>query len=119
MRRTPPLAARLKDIIVFGAVSSLPLAGVLAHNWTVSGALTARRGKSGQSLSDGLCQIGEVFREWVVPSNGLDGLDYLLWTAAGLVVVADRTASPRWGLELALPLGVFALRSKRSSGGMA
>ena len=129
VRRTPPLAVRLKDAVVFGAVSSLPLAGVLTHNWVVSGTLTGRSGKSGQSLSAGLHQIGEVFREWVVPSNGVDGLGYLLWMAAGLVVVAgvvvgvagrslgidgqdggkkDRTAS-RLGLGPALPFGMFAL----------
>ncbi len=129
VRRTPPLAVRLKDAVVFGAISSLPLAGVLARNWAISGTLTARRGKSGQSLSAGLSQIVEGFREWVVPSNGLDGLGYLLWTAVGLVVAGmvvgvaglglgygragwrekNRTASPRWRLGLALPFGVFAL----------
>ena len=130
VRRTPPLAVRLKDAVVFGAVSSLPLAGVLTCDGVVSGPLTARIGESGQSLSDGLGQVGAVFREWGVPSDGLDGLDYLLWTAAGLVVVAgvvvgvagrslgmggqdggeeDRTASPRLGLGPVLPFGGFAL----------
>ena len=130
VRRTPPLAVRLKDTVVFGAVSSLPLAGVLTRNWMISGTLTRRHGASGQSLSAGLCQIGETFRQWVGLSNGLDGLGYLLWTAVGLVVVAgvvvgvagrsvgmggqdggeqDRTASPRLGLGPALLFGVFAL----------
>ncbi len=130
VRRTPPLAARLKDTIVFGAVSSLPLAVVLTLNWTISGTPIKRHGASGQSLSTGLCQIGEVFREWVVPSNELDGFGYLLWIAAGLVVVAgavvgvagrsvgmggqdggekDRRALPYLGLGPALPFGVFAL----------
>ena len=53
-RRTPPLVSRLKDAIVFGTVSSVPLAGVLMHNWAVSGGLSGRREMSGQSLSDGL-----------------------------------------------------------------
>ena len=127
VRRTPPLTARLKDAVVFGAISSLPLAGVLTRNWTISGTLTGKRGASGQSLSDGLCQIGEVFRAWVVPSNGLDGLGYLLWTAAGLVGVAGVVVGGSrlfkvWqvagkgsdgvaarGLGPALPFGVFAL----------
>ena len=129
VRRTPPLAVRLKDAIVFGAISSLPLAVVLTRNKMISGTLTARSGASGQSLSAGLYQIGETFRQWVGLSNGLDGLGYLLYTAVGLVVVAGvvvevawrgrygragwrgtgRTASPRLGLGPALPFGVFAL----------
>ena len=79
---------RLKDAIVFGAVSSLPLAGVLTRNWTVSGTLTGRRDGSDQSLAEGLSQVAEVFREWVVPPNAPDGLAYLLWLAVGLVGLA-------------------------------
>ena len=128
VRRLPPLAVRLKDAIVFAAISSLPLAVVLTRNWTISGSLTGRPGVSGQALSDGLHRTGKVFREWVVPSNGLDGLGYLLWTAVGLVVVAgvvvgvaglgvgmagwrekDRTTAPRLESGPALPFGVFAL----------
>ena len=86
VRRTPPLATRLKQAIVFGAVSSLPLAGVLTRNWAVSGTLTGRGDDppSGQSLSAGLHQIAEVFRGWIVPLSAPDGLAYLL----GLVVAA-------------------------------
>ena len=88
VRRPLPLAARLKDAVVFGAVSSLPLAGVLTRNWTVSGTLTGFRKGSGQSLSDALGQVAEVFRAWVIPPNAPDGVGYLLWTAVGLVVAA-------------------------------
>ena len=87
-RRTPPLAARLKDALAFGTVSSVPLAGVLIHNWAISGSLTGRKEMSGQSLSDGLSQIVEVFREWVVPPNTPDGVAYLLWLVVGLVGLA-------------------------------
>jgi len=100
--------ARLRHTLVFGAISSLPLLAVLAHNWTVygpeggydpfwendlaaSGTLTeveVRRG-SGQSLSEGLSQTVEVFDEWVVPPNTPDGVAYLLWLAVGLVVLAS------------------------------
>ena len=86
--RTPPLATRLKDALAFGTVSSVPLAGVLVHNWAVSGGLTGRKEMSGQSLSDGLSQIGEVFGEWVVPPNTPDGVAYLLWLVVGLVGIA-------------------------------
>ena len=119
VRRPLPLAARLKDAVVFGAVSSLPLAGVLTHNWAVSGTLTGRRDGSGQSLSEGLSQVAEVFREWVVPPNAPDGLAYLLWLAVGLVGLAGavvvrratrmRQPPPSFRLEPALPFGAFAL----------
>ena len=112
VRRTPPLAARLKDAIVFGAVSSLPLAGVLTRNWAVSGTLTGRDGQtqSGQSLSAGLHQIAEVFGEWVVPPNAPDGVAYLLWLAVAAVGLAGAAAAPAYfRLGPALPFGMFAL----------
>ena len=87
-RRTPPLAARLKDALAFGTVSSVPLAGVLVHNWAVSRSLTGRKEMSGQSLSDGLSQIANVFGEWVVPPNTPDGVAYLLWLVVWLVGLA-------------------------------
>ena len=122
--RTRPLAARLKDAVVFGAVSSLPLAGVLTYNWAISGSLTGYRKESGQSLSDVLSRVADVCRAWVIPPNAPDGFDYLLWTAAGLVVAAgavvvgsglglglggkDRPASPLCGLGPIIPFGGFA-----------
>ena len=119
--RTRSLAARLKDAVVFGAVSSLPLAGVLTRNWAISGTLTGGRSGSGQSLSDGLSQVVDGFRGWVIPPNTPDGLGYLLSIAAGLVVLAAgavvfcRVAaygrggkSPSFGLGPVLPFGVFA-----------
>ncbi len=125
VRRTPPLAARLKDALAFGTVSSVPLAGVLVHNWAISGSLTGRKEMSGQSLSDGLSQIVEVFGEWVVPPNVPDGVAYLLWLVVGLVGLAavvlgvprmrsnshkpDPVTPPSVGLGPMLPFGGFAL----------
>ena len=130
--RTLPLAARLKDAVVFGAVSSLPLAGVLTRNWAVSGTLTGYRRGSGESLFDSLSQVVDAFREWVMPSDAVEWFAYLLWrvtglstpdwfgsllwTTTGLVVVAmvavvvlsGRGKSPSFGLGPALPFGVFA-----------
>ena len=119
-RRTPPLAARLKDAVVFGAVSSLPLAVVLTRNWAISGTLTGKRERRGQSLSDvsdGLSQVVDVFQEWVIPPDAPDGL--LLWTAVGLVGAAGlgavglnlrlRPGSLLLGLGPALPFGGFAV----------
>ena len=127
VRRAPPLAARLKDSVVFGAVSSIPLVGCLMRVWAISGNLTGWRGASGQSLSDSLSQVADVFRGWVTPPNALDWLGYLLWIAVGLVVLADRgfgmggqdegggdkeTDRPAvlsFGLGPALPFGVFVV----------
>ena len=131
-RRTPPLAARLQDAIVYGAISSMPLAAVLTRNWAVSGTLTGGRGGAGLSLSASLSQVADVFREWVIPLNAPDEFGYLLWPAAGLVVVVavgvvvvvsgrglgrgrkdrggtERTAPSLLGLGPALPFGGFAL----------
>ena len=120
--RARPLAARLKDAIVFGAVSSMPLAGVLTHNWAISGTLTGPRNKSRYSPSDLLSRVEDTFRDWMIPPNTPDGLGYLLWMVAGLVVLAagavvvwsGRSAgkggpSPSFGLGPALPFGVFAV----------
>ena len=112
--------ARLRHTLVFGAVSSLPLLAVLARNWTVSETLTGRDTKgSGQSLSEGLSQTVEVFREWVVPPNAPDGLAYLLWLAVGLVGLAGAVVALRghhspkrpayFRLGPVLPFGWFAL----------
>ena len=120
--RARPLAARLKDAVVFGAVSSMPLAGVLTHNWAISGALTGPRNKSRYSPSDLLSRVEDTFRDWMIPPNAPDGLGYLLWTVAGLVVLAAGAVvvwsgrsigrggkSPSFGLGPALPFGVFAV----------
>ena len=132
VRRTPPLAARLKDTVVFGAISSIPLAGVLTRNWILSDTLTGGRSGSGQSLFDSLSQVVDVFREWVIPRDAVEWFAYLLrratrlstsdwfgsllWATTGLVVVAmvavvvlsGRGKSPSFGLEPVLPFGVFA-----------
>ena len=120
VRRAQPLAARLKDAVVFGAVSSMPLAGVLTRNWAISGTLTGPRGESGESLSDSLIQVADGFRDWVIPPNAPDGLGYLLSIAAGLVILAagavvvwsgrsvGRGGQP-FGLGPVLPFGVFVV----------
>ena len=122
VRRALPLAVRLKHVVVFGAVSSIPLAGVLTRNWAVSGTLTGRKTGAGQSPSDSLSQVVDVFREWVVSPHAPDWLGYILWIAAGLVVVLaglglgvggskekDRSGSSLFGLGPALLFGVFAI----------
>ena len=72
-RRNVPVRQRLKHAFAFGAISSLPLAGVMARNQRVSGTLfgvrteAAGQGPSGQSLFDSLGQIVEVFQQWADP----------------------------------------------------
>ncbi len=123
VRRTPPLATRLKDASVFGATASLPLAGVLTRNWAIAGTPTGPRSGSGQSPAEGLSRVVEVFREWLIPPNSLDGLGPLLWITAGLVVVVsglglgyrregrmgENKGKDRFGLGPVLPFGGFAL----------
>ena len=67
-RRNVPVGERLKHALAFGAISSLPLAGVMVRNQLVSGTLTGDRSVvSGQSLFDSLGQIVEVFQQWADP----------------------------------------------------
>ena len=72
-RRNVPVRQRLKHALAFGAISSLPLAGVMVRNQLVSGALfgvrteAAGQGPSGQSLFDSLGQVVEVFQQWADP----------------------------------------------------
>ena len=84
VRRAPPFSTRLKDAGVFSVVSSLPLAGVLVHNWVIKGSLTGPRHGLGSSLSDVLNRVADLLQEWVIPPNALDGLGYLLWRVTGL-----------------------------------
>ena len=123
--------ARLRQTLVFGAVSSVPLLAVLVRNWAVTGHLTRATGYRapvGQSLSDGLSQAIESFRAWVVPPNAPDGLAYLLGLAVATVGLAstavilraarsrsdngrkDPEAAPAYlRLGPVLPFGAFAL----------
>ena len=117
-RRAPPLATRLKQAIVFGAVSALPLLAVLAYNWAVSDTLTGARPGSGQSPFDGLSPVADIFRAWAIPPNAPDGFGSLLGMVAGLVMLAagavvvldwSRLRHEWHGLGPALPFGVFAV----------
>ena len=116
-RRAPPLATRLKQAIVFGAVASVPLLAVLAYNWAVSDTLTGARPGSEQPLSDGLSRAADVFQAWAIPPNAPDGFGYLLGMVAGLVMLAagaivvldwSRLRHEWHRLGPVLPFGVFA-----------
>ena len=117
--------ARWKHTLVFGAVSSLPLLAILAHNWAITGHLTQATGHrtepSRQSLFAGLHQTVEVVREWIVPLKTPDGLAYLLgMTVAAIVLISaaavlrgrqpdPEAAPPSFGLGPALPFGAFTV----------
>ena len=67
-RRNVPVRQRLKHALAFGAISSLPLAAVLARNYLVGGTLAKDRSlASGQPLFDSLSQIAAVFYGWANP----------------------------------------------------
>ena len=115
--------ARLKQTLGFGAIASLPLLGVLAHNWAGTGHLTEATSKkplfAEQSLAAGLIQIVEVLGEWAIPPNAPDGLAYLLCLVVGLAGLAgatvvlhrhpECTAPVYFRLEPAIPFGGFAV----------
>ena len=68
LRREAPVRERLKDTLVFGAISSLPLAVVMLRNQLAAGTpLGDRSGASGQSMFDSLYQIVVVFEGWANP----------------------------------------------------
>lgn len=85
--RGAPFADRLRRAGLFCAAALIPLAVVLVRNWTVSGFLTGPRVGTGQSLADSLSQVTRVLGGWVVPANAPDWTAYLLWPAAGLLVL--------------------------------
>ena len=88
-RRNAPVRERLKHALAFGAISSLPLAAVLARNWLVSGTLAEDRSlASGQPLFDSLGQIVEVFHGWADPLSPIHWqLQHSPWLIAGLVLL--------------------------------
>ena len=92
--RNVPVRERLKDALAFGAISSLPLAAVLARNQLASGTLLGIRTEavgqapSGQSLFDSLVQIAAVFHGWADPLFPLHWqLQHWPWLIAGLLLL--------------------------------
>ena len=90
MRRDTPVRERLQDVVAFGAISSLPLAALLARNYLATGTLTGNRSAAlGRPLSDSLIQIVAVFKEWADPLSLFPGqLQDLPWLAASLLLLA-------------------------------
>ena len=88
-RRNAPVRERLKHALVFGAISSLPLAAALARNQRVTGTLTGdRTDATGQSLFDSLSQIAAVFYGWADPLAPIHWqLPLSPWLLAGLFLL--------------------------------
>ena len=114
-RRNAPVRERLKHALAFGALSSLPLAAVLARNQLVTGTLTGDRSRaSGQPLFDSLGQIVEVFHQWADPLSPIHWqLQHSPWLIAGLLLLLAAllliTPPPSPSGKSASVFGVFTL----------
>ena len=112
LRRDVPVRQRLKDSLVFGVISSLPLAAAMTRNYLVSGTLTGdRSGSSGQSLFDGLVQIIVVFEGWADPLAPVQWqLQHSPWLIIGvfLLLAAVLIVTPRPGRASSV-FWIFAL----------
>ncbi len=101
LRRESPLAARLKHAAAYGAISSVPLAAVLAYNQAVFGApvrevstgalvKTISSGGWVGLLSDSLGMAINAFHKAMIPLNAPD---WLFWEP-GRYVFVPRTGRP-------------------------
>lgn len=86
------MADRMRNAAVFGAVSSTPLAALLARNWAETGAATGKRLNSGYSLADSLSQIDKVLSAWTLLPVADDGA----LTAAVVGALAALLAAAVW-----------------------
>ena len=120
----PPrsLIVRLKDVVVYGVISSMPVVAVFARNWALFGSPDRERPhRNEQSLSDSLIQISQIFERVLFPAHWPNWSTSLPWTVglAGLLAVAAlciraMTGDPAklrisFSLGSALPLGAFVL----------
>ena len=99
-------AARIWAAFLFGAIAALPLAAALGRNWLVSGTFTGpRRVSVGDTWTESLGKVGEVFGQWLLPIAGPDWLTYgLLAGAAGLAAAIG---------------GILLMGRRRNGDGMA
>ena len=115
-RRETPVRERLKHALAFGAISSFPLAAVMARNQLVSGTLfgirteAAGNAPSGQSLFQSLVQIVKVFHQWAEPLSPIHWHPHSPWLIAGLflLLAALLLITPRPGRASSV-FWIFAL----------
>ena len=87
-RRTVPMSAKLKDALVYGALSSLPLALSMLRNQMVSGTPTGARlekDASGFTVFDSLVQLADTVYIGLLPASVPNWVGYLLLAGAILV----------------------------------
>ncbi len=92
--RSAPLARRMRHAAVFGAVSSAPLAVVLARNWAATGTATGHRDvfAAGHGLLDSLVSTAKSLATWAVPGAGPEWFPHLPWIAAAALPLAAAVA---------------------------
>ena len=118
LHRGAPLTVRLRYVVAFGGIASLPAAAAIARRWLLADTLGPLEGASGQSLPDSLRQVMGVVREWIVPEAAPDW-SANLWLAAGALLAAGMLAmlivrmfhrgQARQNIRAALPFGLFIL----------
>ena len=108
--------ARLKRAAVYGAMSSIPLAVLLARNWIVRRDLMGDRGGSRHSLADLLGWMSAEFGKWTFPLASPQVRDWLLLlTVLALVAVfwvltrQGQTTALINSLGPTLPFSIFTL----------
>ena len=87
-RRTVPMSAKLKDALVYGALSPLPLALSMLRNQMVSGTPTGARlekDASGFTVFDSLVQLADTVYIGLLPASVPNWVGHLLLAGAILV----------------------------------
>ena len=92
INQSVPFIKRLRHATIHGIISSLPLAGLLIYNRSVTGSYTGDRYWTGQSLYGSLQELVDALYVWFyyplypnIPSPAW--LRYYLWTMAGLFLL--------------------------------
>ena len=113
--RRESLGMRMKLALIFGTVSSLPLAGSLIYNWITAQTLAGDRGEqaSEQSLLDSMKQIISVLDQWIIPGeNDFMGIFYIPFTMFFLLILyyaVRQKMYSRFFSGTIFPFGLFAL----------
>lgn len=118
LHRDTPLTTRLRYVVAFGGIASLPAAAAITRRWLLADTLGPLEGASGQSLPDSLRQVMGVAREWIVP-EAAPAWSGNLWLAAGALLAAGMVAmliirmfhrrQAQQNIRVAIPFGLFTI----------